>query len=201
MSNEPTPQNEPATAAASNDAKRDELRARIEASERRIAERTLAEQAQEAAIAAGDFARKNPLTVVGGAIAIGLIIGAMTSPGRRVASSAAKAASAGAAELTSSAAKSVGNAVKTRGSALGTLIADAAIAYGIKLIDEAMDSARASKDAAENIGDSAAAKVRALRRDAVYVAGTATDKGRTAAQKTRRRAARAVRDLTDRISN
>lgn len=196
MSNDLTSRHEP-----SKDAKRDELRARIEASERRIAERSLAEQAQEAAIAAGDFARKNPLTVIGGAIAIGLVIGAMTAPGRRIASNAVKAASSGAAGLTSGAAKGVSTAVKNRGTALGTLIADAAIAYGVKLIDEAMDGARAGKDAAEDIGDSAAAKARALRRDAAYAAGSATDKGRTVAQKTRRRATRAVRDLTDRISN
>lgn len=196
MSNDLNSRHEP-----SMDEKRDELRARIEASERRIAERTLTEQAQEAAIAASDFAKRNPLTVIGGAIAIGLIIGAMTAPGRRVASSAVKAASSGAAGLTSGAAKGVSSAVKNRGSALGSLMADAAIAYGIKLIDEAMDGARAGKDAAEDIGDSAAAKARAVRRDAVYVAGSASDKGRATAQKTRRRAARAVRDLTDRISN
>ena len=71
---------------------RDELRAKIEASERRIAERTLADQAQEVAEAAVDYTRKNPLTVVAGAIALGVVIGAMTKPGRRAVQSAATGA-------------------------------------------------------------------------------------------------------------
>ena len=43
---------------------RDALRARIEAAERRNADRTIADQAREAATAAVDYTRANPLTVI-----------------------------------------------------------------------------------------------------------------------------------------
>jgi len=65
--------------------KRDELRAKIEASERRIQERTMADDARDAAVAARDYTRAHPLTVIGGAIGIGILIGLATPPGRRAA--------------------------------------------------------------------------------------------------------------------
>ena len=57
----------------------------------------------------------------------------------------------------------------------------------------------AGKDKLEDLGDSAASKARTLRREASYMAGSAADKGRTATRRTKRRAERAVRDLTDRV--
>lgn len=189
----------------STEVARDELRAKIEVSERRIAERTLADQAQEAAGAATDYVRKNPLTVLGGAIVVGLVIGAASKPGRRAAKSAATGAatavSTAASGAASGAAKTARSAVKSRGTAFGALLADAIVAYGIRLIDDAMDTARSGKDTAEDISDSAADKARKLRREAGYVAGSAADRTRTVTQRTRRRAERAVRDLTDRVSN
>ncbi|WP_108790853.1 hypothetical protein [Erythrobacter sp. Alg231-14] len=196
------------TPSANRSDKRDELRAKIEASERRIAERTLADQAEEVIGAASSYVKQNPLTVLGGAIAVGILIGAMTKPGRRAARNAATGAVGavgGAADAVggaaSGAAKSVGSAARKRGNAFGALLADAIVAYGIKLIDEAMDTARSGKEAAEDISDSASAKARELRREASYAAGTAADKTRTVTRRTRRRAERAVRDLTDRVSN
>lgn len=183
---------------------RDELRAKIEASERRIAQRTLVDQAQEAAEAATDYARKNPLTVLAGAIVFGLVVGAMTRPGRRMVRSAATGAAGAASavgDAASDAAKGVGNAAKKRGSAFGHLVADALVAYGIRLIDEALDGARTGQEKLEDISDSASAKARELRREAGYITGSAADKSRVATRKTRRRAERAVRDLTDRIRN
>ena len=191
MSNELTP--EPA------DEKRDQLRAKIEASERRIAERTLAEQAKEAAEAATDYVKANPLKVVGGAVVVGLLVGAMTAPGRRVAKRAATGAASTVGGAATGAAKKVSNVAKNRSSAFGSLIADAVVAYGVKLIDDMMDTARAGQDAIEDMGDSATAKARELRRDAAYMAGSAADKSRTATRRTRRRAERAVRDLTERV--
>lgn len=184
---------------------RDELRAKIEASERRIAERTFAEQAQEAAGAATKYVKENPLTVLGGAIALGLVIGALSSPGRRAAKTAATGAASAVSGAVSgsaaTAAKSVGTAAKKRGTAFGTLLADAIVAYGIRLIDEALDTARSGRDQIEDISDSATATARQVRREADYVAGNAMDKGRAATRKTRRRAVRAVRDLKDRVTN
>jgi len=180
---------------------RDELRAKIESSERRIAERTIADQAREAAEAATDYAKANPLTVVGGAVAVGLVIGAMTKPGRRVVKSTATGTVDAVGGAASGAARSVSTAAKTRGSAFTSLVADAVIAYGIKMIDDAMNGARKGQDAIEDAGDTATAKARELRREASYLAGSAADKSRAVAQRTRRRATRAVRDLTDRVSS
>lgn len=181
--------------------KRDALRAKIEASERRIAERTVADQAKEAAGAATAYVKENPLTVLGGAIAIGLVIGAMTSPGRRVARSAATGAANAVSGAASGTVKSVGTAAKKRGTAFGTLLADAIVAYGIKLIDDALDTARAGKDTLEDISDSTTAKAREVRREADYFAGNMVDKSRNVTRRTRRRAERAVRDIKDRVTN
>ncbi len=186
-------------------AKRDELRVKIEASERRIAERTLAEQAQEAAKAATDYTRANPLKVIGGAVVVGIAIGLLTSPGRRVATTAASSAANAVGDAATGAAKTVSNGagkiVRSRANALWTLAADALVSYAIKLIDEALDGTRAGQDALEDIGDSASAKARSLRRDAGYVAGSAIDRAQAATRKTRRRAERVVRDLTDQVRN
>jgi ElaB/YqjD/DUF883 family membrane-anchored ribosome-binding protein len=188
------------------DTRRDELRVKIEASERRIAERTLSDQAREAAESAVEYTKANPLKVIGGALAVGLLIGLMTKPGRRVATSAATSAAGAATSAASavggaatSAAKTVGDATGKRGSRFGALIADALVGYGITLIDNVMDGAQASKDKLEDVGDSATAKARELRREATYIAGSAADKTRTATRRTRRRAERAVRDLTERV--
>lgn len=191
---------------ASEDARRDELRMKIEASERRIAERTLGDQAREAADKALEYTKANPLTVIGGALAVGVLIGLATPPGRRVATRVATSAATGAAsaagavgDAASNAAKGVSTAASKRVSPIATMIADALVAYGIKAIDEVMDAKRAGQDKLEDAGDSAAAKARELRRDASYLAGTAADKTRTATRRTRRRAERAVRDLTERV--
>jgi len=183
---------------------RDELRAKIEASERRLAERTLADEARDATQAAGEYVKENPLKVIGGAVVLGIIIGAFTKPGRRAASNAAsgatriaKGAASGAVSGTT---KTVTNAAKKRSAAFGTLLADAIVAYGIKLIDEALDGARAGQEALEDISDSAAAKAREVKRDAQYITGSATDSARAIGQRTRRRATRAVRKVADRVS-
>jgi len=173
---------------------RDALRAKIEASERRMAERTLADSAAEAAGAATEYVKQNPLTVLAGAIAVGLVIGAASKPGRRAAKSAATGAASavggavgGAA---SSAAKGVGTAAKKRGSAFGGLIADALIAYGLKIIDDALDGSRDQPEDTRTSGASATTKARGLRREASLATGKASD-----------RAGRVVRELTDRIIN
>jgi hypothetical protein len=140
--------------------------------------------------------KQNPLTVLGGAIAIGLIIGAMTKPGRR----AAKGAATGAVSAVSGAATGASNAAKgasTKGvSRLGALLADALVAYGVKLIDEALDGARPGQD----IGVSATAKARELRREAGFVVGSTAGKSRDMTRRTGRRATQAMRGLKDRIT-
>lgn len=198
------------------DVKRDALRQKIEANERRIAERTLGEQAAEAAQAAVDYTRANPLTVIGGAVAVGLAIGLMTQPGQRVAAKAATGAASAATGAAKGAAGKVGgvansaagaaaetvkNAAKDRTSAVWALVSDALVGYAIKVIDDALGGPNSGKDAIEDLGDSAATKARSLRREASYLAGNAAEKGRTATRRTKRRAERAVRDLTDRVKH
>lgn len=195
-----------------DETKRDALRQKIEANERRIAERTLGEQAKETVDAAVDYTRKNPLKVIGGSVAVGLAIGLMTKPGRRAAKKAASSAAGaatgaatkvgGAASNAAGAAKNtVKNAATDRTSAVWALIGDAVVGYAIKLIDDALGGANSAKDTLEDFGDTAASKARSLRREASYLAGSAADKSRTATRRTKRRAERAVRDLTDRISH
>ena len=183
------------------DTRRDELRAKIEASERRIAERTLADQAKEAADAATNFVKERPLTVLGGAIAVGLLVGLATKPGRRAARSAATGTVNAVNSAARSTAKAARNASTQQVTRFGNLISDAIIAYGVKLIDDLLDTARTGQDKLEDIGDSATAKARELRRDTEYYAGSAVDKGRHVTRRTRRRAERAMRGIKDRVSN
>lgn len=178
--------------------KRDELRSKIEASERRNADRSLADQARDAASAATDFVKERPLTALGGAIAIGLLIGLATRPGREV----ARRAASGTADVVGNAARTTaeaGRETAEKASRLGALVSEAIAAYGIKLIDEATGVARSGKDMLEDIGDGAGAKARSLRRDTEYFAGSSLDKGRAATRRTRRRAGRALRDVSERI--
>lgn len=147
-----------------NDQSRDSLRARIEAAERRNAERSLADKARNVAEAAVDYTRANPLTVIGGALAVGLAIGLLTRPGRQVArrvASSAGGAVSGAASSASSSAKSLAARGGTR---IGTLVGEAAIAYLMTMIDEALDGARAGQERAGELTESATTQVRDLAR-------------------------------------
>jgi hypothetical protein len=146
------------------DGKRDSLRARIEAAERRNAERSLADQAREAASAAADYTRANPLTVIGGALALGLAIGLLTAPGRRVAGNVAgKVAASGAVSGAAGRASSGVKGLAARGGArLGTMLGEAAVAYVMTQIDEALDAARDGQDRAGALSNTASAKARDL---------------------------------------
>lgn len=186
MTNQPPP--------PAND-QRDALRARIEASERRNAERTLADQARAAADSAIDYTRAHPLTVIGGAVAAGLVIGLLTRPGRRVAGRAIHGASeaiSGAASTASSGVKSV---TSRRGSRFGTMLGEAVIPYVMAFMDEVAETARAGQERAEELGDAAGAKARKLSAEAGEVAGSTADNTRALARKTRDAALGVVRDI------
>lgn len=181
--------------------KRDALRAKIEASERRNAERTLADQAREAAEAATEYTRAHPLTVIGGAVAIGLLVGLATRPGRRVATRAAGAVGTAASGAASSAAAGVRGAAARGSSQLGTLVGDAALAWAMKLVDEVLETARTGQDKVEDLSDETQATARRVRREAAHVVGAATDTVRHTARKTRRKATRAVRDTVGKVKS
>lgn len=153
--------------------KRAELREKIEAGEKRNDERAFADRAKEAAETATNFAKEHPFAVIGGAIAIGLAIGAMTKPGRRAA---------------------------RRGGFLASLAAEAALAYGMHAIDRAGDVARSGQDRLEDFGDSVASSARTARRETSYLAGKASDRTTTIARTASRKAGRSVRNLRSRIT-
>ena len=156
------------------DEKRAELRDKIEAGEKRHEERALSDRAKDAATTATEFVKEHPLATLGGAVVLGLAIGAMTRPGRRVA---------------------------RRGGVLAGLAADAAIAYGLSAFDRAGDLARNGQDRLEDIGSSVAAGARGARRDSAYAASKAADRAGTMARTAKRRAGRTVRDLKSRITH
>jgi hypothetical protein len=174
---------------------RDSLRARIEAAERRNAEKTLGDQARAAADAAIDYTRANPLTVIGGAVAFGLVIGLLTRPGRRVAGRALNSAGGAISGAASSATSGVKNITARGGSRLGMLIGEAAVAYAMTVIDDVLDAAREGKDRAGDLGEAAGAQAKKLSASASDAAGSAADSTRTLARKTRDAALGVVRDI------
>lgn len=154
----------------SADGKRDALRARIEAAERRNAERTLAVQAREAATAAVDYTRAHPLTVIGGALAVGLAIGLLTRPGRQLAHRVATGAGEAVSGVKNSATSGVKRVAVRSGTQLGTLIGEAVMGYVMTMIDDALETARTGQERAADFGDAAGDKVRKARTAAVQVA-------------------------------
>ncbi len=167
-----------------SDNKRDSLRARIEAAERRNAERSLADNARAAATAAADYTRAHPLAVIGGALAVGLAIGLLTRPGRRMVSSAATSATSG-----------IKTIAARGGSQIGTLLGEAAIGYIMALVDDAMQTARTGQERIGELGDAASAQARNLKSGAAQAAGAAAGKSRNLARSARSKASRAVTDL------
>lgn len=156
----------------SSDEKRDALRVKIEAAEQRHEERSLQVAAQEAAENATEFVKKHPFATVGAAILVGLAIGAMTKPGRRL---------------------------TKRTGVLAALVTDAVITYGIQAFDAASDVAREGQDKLEDLSDSVSDKARTAKREAAHLAGTAADRTRTVTRTATRKASRTVRDVRDRI--
>lgn len=149
----------------SDEQKREQLRARIEAGEKRNEERSFADQAKEAADSAVDFAKKHPIATVAGAVAVGLAIGAMTSRGRQLG---------------------------RRGGSLAAYAADAALAYGLSMVEGAGDKF-------EDYSDAAGTQARRLKRDAGYRADALGDVLRSSGRKASRKSSRTVRELKARV--
>lgn len=152
-------------------AARDSLRARIEAAERRNAERTLADQARAAANAAVDYTRANPLTVIGGALVVGLAVGLLTRPGRQLASRVVHSTGDAVSGAASSATSGVKRLAASGGSRIGTLLGEAAVAYLMTLVDEALDAASEGRDKAGELSEAAGNKARGLAQKSRDTAG------------------------------
>lgn len=154
--------------------KREQLRQKIAAGEKRNADRSLADRARDAADSATEFVKANPIKSVAGVALVALLIGAMTRPGRRLG---------------------------RKTGAMAAVATDAAIAYGLSLLDAAGDAARAGQDKLEDFGDSVGTTARGLRRKASYQADATSDAARTAARRTGRKAGRSIRDLRARLTH
>ncbi len=152
--------------------KRDELRARIAAGEKRIEERSLKDQARDAVDGAIEFTKRHPFAVVGGVLVAGLAIGAMTRRGRNLG---------------------------RRSGLLAGLAAEAAMAYGARMMDGVAHGAQLAGDRFEDFGDSAATTARGLRRDTAYKLDIAGDALRSSGRKAGRKGSRAYRSLRTRL--
>lgn len=155
-----------------NEEKRDELRERIEAAERRNEERSLADYARDATDTATEFVKDHPLVAVAGVAAIGLAIGAMTRPGRRYAREAG-----------------------ARTSAFATYISELGLAYASGLLDTAGDAALAGRDKLEDLGDAVGDSSRSLRRAAAHRAGDTSDAARRLKRDLGKKTSRSFRGL------
>ncbi|MFN4241390.1 MAG: hypothetical protein ACK4E5_12200 [Erythrobacter cryptus] len=180
------------------DHRRDALRARIEAAERRNAARSLGDQARAAASAAADYTRAHPLTVIGGALALGLALGLLTRPGRTLAASALAGTGKAVRGAGSGAARGVRRAASLTGSRLGRLLGEAAMAWVLALIDEAMAAGREGQERAQSLGAAAGAKAQALGAEAAARAEVTKRRGAALARHARSAARRAVRELAAR---
>ncbi|MBX7481349.1 hypothetical protein [Qipengyuania qiaonensis] len=157
----------------SDEQKREQLRARIEAGEKRNAERTFADQAKDVVDGALEFTKRHPLAVAGGVVVAGLAIGAMTRRGRNIG---------------------------RRGGVLAGIAADAMLAYGARMIDGVVDGAHYAGDRIEDFSDNATTAARGLRRDAAYKLDVAGDALRSSGRKAGRKSSRAYRSLRNRFT-
>ncbi|MHA6333629.1 hypothetical protein ACXYL9_08075 [Qipengyuania sp. CAU 1752] len=157
---------------------RDALRQRIEEGQARLAERDWAADAQKAADSAKEFVREHPIATVAGVATIGLLIGAMTRPGRRL-----------------------GN----RAAGLVTYATEAGVAYALGVIDAAGDLAvdvrEASAEKMEDVGDSLERTTRKAKRESAYLAASARDTVHDLGRKAGRKAGRTFRNTRNRVAS
>ena len=158
--------------------KREALRAKINAGEERNAERSFADQAKDAADGALEFVKANPIKSIA-AVAVGaLVIGAMSRPGRR--------------------------AGRKAGSKAGTLAAvatDAALAYGLSLLDAASGAASKGQDRLADLGETVGDKARAWQSTAAKEGSDLSDYLVKIATKGGKRASKTIDELRSRLSH
>lgn len=150
--------------------KRDQLRARIEAGEKRNQQRGFVDQAKEVAGNAVEFAKQHPVATVAGAVVLGLAIGAMTRRGRNFG-------------------RNIGN----RGGAWANYASEAALAYALAKFEHLGDRM-------EDLTETAEKRTRAFRHDAAERLENAGDFLRASGRKISRSSSRAFHDLGERFS-
>lgn len=168
----------PATVAKTDAEKRAALRKKINAAEERQAQRSLADQARDAADTALGYVRSNPLKAVA-AVAVGaLVIGAMTRPGRRAGARASK-----------------------RASRIASVATEAALAYGLSLVDGAGKAAQKGQDRLSDFGGAVGDRTSAWTAAAAKEGGLLSDYLIGAARRRGKRAARSIDELRNRIQH
>lgn len=162
------------TPAKTDAEKREALRNKIAAGEQRQAQRSFAEQAKDAADNALGYVRANPLKTVA-AVAVGaLVIGAMTRPGRRAGRKAG---------------------------ALAGVATDAALAYGLSLLESAGDAASKGQEKLGDLGSAVSDKASAWTSAAAREGHQLSDYVVETARRSGRRAGRTIDDLRSRLQH
>ncbi|MEW4448060.1 hypothetical protein [Qipengyuania sp. JC766] len=154
-----------------DEAKRDELRAKIEAGERRNADRSFSDALSEAGESIGDVVREHPIATIAGVAVVGVIIGTLL-PTRRIAD---------------------------RASSLGSTVAELGAAYGAGLFDAASGAARHGQDRLEDFADAVSDNRRGISREARYRGQRASDSARRLGRDAGKRAGRSLRDARARL--
>lgn len=161
------------------DQKRENLREKIEAAERRNDERTAADYAIEARDRATAFVKDHPIATIAGGVALGVIVASLVpGPGRRMRKKAT-----------------------AKGSALAAMLTELGIAYGTSMLDNIGDAARSGQDRLEDLGDSMGDTARSIRREAGHLASGAGDNARALRREAGKKAGRSIRDLRARMSH
>ena len=124
--------------------KRTELKNKIDAAEKRNADRSFGDYARDARDGATTFVKDHPIATIAGGLAIGAMIAAvLPGPGRKI----RKKASA-------------------RGALIAGAIADLALTYGTQFLDGAGKAAKAGQERAGDLGESLSDSARSASRTA-----------------------------------
>lgn len=164
------------------EAKRTQLKKKIETGEARNkaktrAEPSLIDRTGEKAVEAKDkftaFAKEHPIATVAGGLALGILISGLfkRSPTRKL-----------------------GNKAAGKAASLAAIGAEAAMAYAQQAMTAANEAGRASADKLDDLGDNLAHSARSIRRDTAHRAGELSDSARFIARGAGKRLGRAVRN-------
>lgn len=155
------------TATKSDAEKREALRGKIAAGERRNSQRGFADGAI-------DYVKANPLKAVAG-VAIGaLIIGAFTKPGRKITRKTGK---------------------------LANVATEAALAYGLGLLESAGHAASKGQDKLADLGETVGEKARAWQSTAAKEGSELSDYLVKVAKRSGKRAGKTIDELRSRLQH
>lgn len=161
------------------DAKRTELKSKVEAAqkrnEKRGADRSLGDYARDAGTGATSFVKEHPITTVVGGLALGVLIASFVpGPGKRLR-----------------------NKASARSAVLAGALADLAVTYGSQLLEGAEKAASTGRERLGDLGGALGDAARTTGREAGSAAETAGDTARDFGKA----AVRTLRDLRSRMAH